>query len=206
MLKKIGLGVAAIIAGILLFAATKPATFSVERGAVIKAPPATVHAMLNDFHAWGAWSPWEKLDPAMKRTYGGAASGVGATYAWEGNKEVGSGRMEITASAPASSVTLTLDFLSPFEAHNVTEFTLTPAADSTRVRWRMSGPNTYMSKLMSVFTSMDAMVGPDFEKGLATMKGVAEKSAAEAAASAPPPAPAAAPGATATSAKAAVRK
>lgn len=181
MLKKIGIAVIVIIVAICGLAATKPDTFSVERGTTIAAPPATVHALINDFHEWSRWSPWEKLDPAMKRTYGGPASGVGATYGWEGNGDVGAGRMEVTASVPASSVTLKLDFLKPFEAHNVIEFTLTPAGDSTKVLWRMHGPNNFLNKLISVFVSMDKMVGPDFEKGLVDLKAAAEKAV-------PPPA------------------
>ncbi|GAC1513882.1 MAG: K(+)-transporting ATPase subunit F [Gemmatimonadaceae bacterium] len=174
MVIRIVIAIVAILVGILGFAATKPDTFRVERATLIKAPPDKLFALINDFHNWNRWSPWEKLDPAMTRTYGGLPAGKGATYAWEGNSKVGKGHMEITGSAPPSSVTIQLDFLKPFEAHNITLFTLTPTGDSTSVSWAMSGPNLYMGKVMSVFVSMDSMIGRDFETGLANIKAVAE--------------------------------
>ncbi len=175
MLKTIALVVAVLIAGVLIFAATKPDTFSVQRSATIKAPPEKVFAVLNDFHRWTEWSPWEKLDPAMKRTLGGANAGKGATYAWEGNSKAGAGRMEIIESAPSSKVGIQLDFIKPFEGHNLAEFTLVPQGDGTQVNWVMHGPAPFVSKLMQVFISMDAMIGKDFEEGLANLKAVAEK-------------------------------
>lgn len=175
MLAKIGLGLLAVVAAILLFAMTKPDSFEVERSARIAAAPEAIFPYLDDFHRWGEWSPWEKMDPGMTRTFSGAASGVGAVYAWQGNKQVGEGRMEILESVAPSKVVLALDFLAPFEAHNTTEFTLTPGADSTTVIWRMSGPNTFLGKVMSIFVSMDKMVGPDFEAGLANLKAAAER-------------------------------
>ena len=175
MLKTIALVVAVLIAGVLIFAATKPDTFSVQRSATIKAPPEKVFAVLNDFHRWTEWSPWEKLDPAMKRTLGGANAGKGATYAWEGNSKAGAGRMEIIESAPSSKVGIQLDFIKPFEGHNLAEFTLVPQGDGTQVNWVMHGPAPFISKLMQVFISMDAMIGKDFEEGLANLKAVAEK-------------------------------
>ena len=175
MLKTIGIIVAVLIAGILLFAATKPDTFRVQRSAAIKAPPEKVFALINDFKAWSAWSPWEKKDPAMKRTLGAVTVGKGAHYAWEGNKDVGQGSMEITESAPSSRIALKLDFLKPFEAHNTVEFTLTAQGDTTTVVWAMDGPANFMSKLIQVFVSMDSMVGKDFESGLANPKAAAEK-------------------------------
>ena len=175
MLKKIALAVLAIIVVILGLAAMKPDTFSVKRTVSIKAPPEKVAAMITDFHQWSSWSPWEHLDPAMKRTFTGASSGKGAIYEWEGNKEVGKGRMEIMdASTPAKTV-IKLDFLQPFESHNTTEFTLVPQGDMTDVSWDMTGPMPFISKIMTVFASMDSMIGKDFEKGLANMKAVAEK-------------------------------
>ena len=175
MLQTIALIVVVLIAGVLIFATTKPATFSVQRSATIKAPPEKIFAMLNDFHRWTEWSPWEKLDPLMRRTLGGAASGKGATYAWEGNGKAGAGRMEITESVPASKVGIQLDFIKPFEGHNIAEFTLTPQGDATQVNWRMHGPAPFISKLMQVFVSMDKMIGKDFEEGLANLKAVAER-------------------------------
>ena len=175
MLKIIALVVVAAIAGVLIFAATKPDTFRVQRAAGIKAPPEKIFALNNDFKAWTAWSPWEKKDPAMKRTWGATTSGKGAMYAWDGNKDVGQGSMEITESSPASKVTLKLDFVKPFEGHNMVEFTLEPKGDVTNVTWTMQGPSPFIGKIMQVFVSMDSMVGKDFESGLANLKAAAEK-------------------------------
>jgi uncharacterized protein YndB with AHSA1/START domain len=163
------------IAIVLILAATKPDTFRVRRAATVNAPPDKIFPLINDFHQWANWSPWEGKDPAMKRSYSGPASGRGTVYAWEGNKNVGSGRMEITdASAPAKIV-IKLDFLKPFEAHNTAEFTMLPQGDATNVTWEMYGPAPFMSKVMQVFMNMDNMVGKDFEIGLANMKRLTEK-------------------------------
>jgi uncharacterized protein YndB with AHSA1/START domain len=174
MLKIIAIIVTVLIAGVLIFAATKPDTFRVQRATSIKAPPEKVFALINDFNRWGAWSPWEKKDPAMKRTFGATTSGKGATYAWEGNKDVGQGSMEIAESIPASKVALKLDFLKPFEAHNMVEFTLDSRGDTTNVTWVMQGPTPYFAKIIHVFINMDSMVGKDFEAGLANLKSAAE--------------------------------
>jgi hypothetical protein len=179
MLKKIVIGIVAVIAIVLIFATTKPATFHVERSTSINAPVDVVHAYLIDFHKWGAWSPWEKYDPSMKRTYDGPSSGTGAIYTWDGNSEVGKGRMEITAVTP-TKVDLNLDFNSPMEAHNKVAFTLQSQGGTTQVLWTMDGDNNFLSKVMQVFVSMDSMVGKDFESGLADLKSAAEKAAAEA--------------------------
>jgi K+-transporting ATPase KdpF subunit len=170
----IGGALAVLVAAVLVYATTRPDTFRVQRAASIKAPPEKIAAVLGDFRGWQAWSPWEKMDPAMKRNYGGAEKGKGATYAWEGNSKVGQGRMEIT-DATASRVALDLDFLKPFEAHNKVVFTLVPQGDATEVDWAMQGPMPYISKVISVFCDMDSMVGKDFEAGLANLKTVAEK-------------------------------
>jgi uncharacterized protein YndB with AHSA1/START domain len=164
-----------LIAAILIYAATKPDTFTVQRQTSIKAPPEKIFALINDLRGWGAWSPYEKKDPAMKRTYGGAASGKGAVYAWEGNKNVGKGRMEITDTSPPSKIVIKLDFISPFEGHNIAEFTMQPRGDATTVTWAMYGPSPYMAKLMGTFMNMDRMIGTDFEVGLANMKAIAER-------------------------------
>ena len=179
MLKKIALGIAALLAALFIFAATKPDTFSVARSIVINAPPEMIQAHLTDFHKWQAWSPWEKLDPAMKRTYSGPDTGKGATYTWEGNSAVGQGRMEITDVTP-NTVAIQLDFMAPMEASNQVAFALTPQGDSTNVHWIMSGANNYLAKFMQVFMSMDSMIGKDFESGLADLKVAAEHSAAQA--------------------------
>lgn len=175
MIKKLAIAVVVLILALLVFAATRPDSFRIERSAVIKAPAEKVFAQINDFHAWTAWSPWERIDPALKRTYSGAPAGKGAAYAWEGNSEVGRGRMEITESTPASKIVIRLDFEKPFEAHNVAEFTLAAAEGGTRVTWVMHGPNPFSAKLIQVFMSMDAMVGKQFEDGLANLKAVAGK-------------------------------
>ena len=174
MFKIIGLIIVLLVAGVLIYATTKLDSFRIERSTTIKAPPEKISAYLSDFKQWAAWSPWEGKDPAMKRTFSGAASGKGAIYGWEGNKNVGTGRMEILDVQP-QKVTIKLDFISPFEAHNTTEYSLAPLGDSTKVTWAMFGPSNYMSKVMSVFMSMDKMVGPDFEAGLAKLKTAAEK-------------------------------
>ncbi len=175
MLKIIGIIAAVLIAGVLVLAAMKPDTFRVERSASIKAPPEKVFPLINDFKQWGAWSPWEKKDLAMKRSFGPVTSGKGARYAWDGNKDVGQGSMEIAESVPPSTVVIKLDFVKPFEAHNTVEFTLVPRGDATDVRWAMQGPTPYFAKIIHVFIDMDKMVGGDFEAGLAAMKAAAEK-------------------------------
>jgi uncharacterized protein YndB with AHSA1/START domain len=162
------------VAVVLVLAANKPDVFQVERATSIKAPPEKIFALINDFHKWGAWSPYEKKDPAMKRTYRGAESGKGAVYAWEGDKNVGQGLMEIADSTPPSKIVLKLDFVKPFEAHNIVEFTLDPKGDTTEVRWVMRGPTPYLAKVVHLFFDMDSMVGGDFEAGLANLKTLAE--------------------------------
>jgi hypothetical protein len=175
MLKKIAIVVVVALAAVLAVAATKPDTFRVERSVSIKAPPEKIFPLLDDFHNWTAWSPWEKKDPLMKRSHSGAPRGKGAAYAWEGNNAVGSGRMEIAESSPPSKVTVDLYFLKPVEAHNVADFTLKPEGGTTNVTWAMHGHSPFLSKVMQVFLSMDRMVGQDFEAGLANLKAAAEK-------------------------------
>jgi len=175
MLKKIGIALVVIVVAILGFAATRPDTFRVQRSATVKAPPEKIFPLIDDFRRWTAWSPWEKVDPAMKRSYDGAPSGKGAAYAWDGNGDVGAGRMEIVESTPSSRIAIKLDFVRPLEGHNVAEFTLQPVADGTTVTWAMYGPAPFLSKLMQVFFSMDAMIGGAFETGLADLKTIAEK-------------------------------
>ena len=174
MFKKIGGVVVALLALLLLFAATRPDSFSVERRVVVQAPPEKIQPLIADFHRWADWSPWEKLDPAMQRTFSGAPAQAGAIYSWQGNKDVGSGRMEVKTAAP-DKVRIQLDFIEPFEGHNTTDFLLTPRDGGTEVRWVMFGPSPFVTKLMGVFVSMDTMIGKDFEKGLAQLKVVAEK-------------------------------
>jgi len=175
MLKIVALVVVVLIAGVLIAAATKPDTFRVQRATSIKAPPEKIFALINDFHSWGSWSPYERLDPTMKRTYTGRANGKGSVYEWEGNRNVGKGRVEITDTTPPSNVTIKLDMVKPFEAHNIVEFTLEAKGNSTNAKWAMDGQNSYMAKVMSLLFSMDSMVGGQFEEGLANLKTVAEK-------------------------------
>ncbi|HEU4556231.1 MAG TPA: SRPBCC family protein [Longimicrobium sp.] len=174
MLLTIAVVLLVAVAALLAFAATRPDTFTVQRSATIAAPAEAIFPQLDDLHRWSAWSPWEKLDPEMKRTFSGAASGPGAVYAWEGNKKVGQGRMEILESDPPRHLRIQLDFLKPFEAHNITGFTLEPAGGGTRVNWMMEGRNNFVGKLMCVFINMARMVGADFERGLANLKAIAE--------------------------------
>jgi uncharacterized protein YndB with AHSA1/START domain len=175
MLKTIAIVAVLLVGAVLVFAATRPDAFRVQRATTIKAPPERVFAFINDFHRWDAWSPWEKKDPAMKRTLGASATGKGAVYAWDGNKDVGQGRMEITESSPPSKVAIRLDFVKPFEAHNLVEFRLVPTGDATDVTWSMQGRVPYVAKLVGMFCDIDGMVGKDFEAGLASLKSAAEK-------------------------------
>ena len=177
------LEIIAIIFGVLLvlilallgYAATKPDTFRVQRATTIKAPPEKIFALINDFHHWSRWSPWEKLDPAMKKTYSGTAAGKGAIYEWEGNKKAGQGRMEIMESTPSSKVLIKLDFLRPMRASNVTEITTASQADGMHVNWVMTGQSPFMFKVMTIFMNMDKLIGKDFEEGLSNLKALTEK-------------------------------
>ncbi|MDQ8036798.1 MAG: SRPBCC family protein [Pedobacter sp.] len=173
MLKKIAIGFAVLVAAILLFAATRPDTFRVERKTVIAASPERIQAEISNFQRWKVWSPYEKKDPAMKRSYSGPESGVGAKYAWEGDSNVGSGSMEVISATP-QEVRIKLDFLVPFEAHNTAIFTLAPQSNGTEVTWAMEGPVPYFAKIIHLFFNMDKMVGTDFEAGLADLKIVTE--------------------------------
>lgn len=175
MLTTIAIVVVLLILVVLIVAATQPDVFRVERAISITAPPDQVFALINDFRRWDAWSPWDKKDPAMKRTYGATASGKGANYAWEGNKDIGKGSMEITDSVPPSRIQIKLEFLQPFEAHNIVSFTLEARGSATQVTWAMEGPVPYFAKIIHMFCNTDRMVGKDFEAGLASLKAVAEK-------------------------------
>lgn len=163
------------VVAVLIYAATKPDTFRVQRSASIKAPPDKIFPLINDYHQWTAWSPYENKDPQMKRTYGGATSGKGATYAWEGNGNVGAGNMTIADTASPSKVMIKLNMVKPLSASNDVAFTLVPQGDSTTVTWDMQGQVPYFAKIIHMFLDMDKMVGGDFEVGLANLKTVAEK-------------------------------
>lgn len=196
MAKKILIAFAAVLVVLVAYIATRPDTYRVERSTKIAAPPDVVFGLVNDFHRWDSWSPWGKLDPAMKKTFGGAPSGVGATYAWAGDKKVGEGNMRITESRPPEKIGIRLEFTKPWAAVNPVEFTFKPDGAGTRVSWAMSGTNNFMLKAMSVLGDMDAMIGKDFDKGLLALKAESEKvaqanaaSSAAAAATPPPTAP-----------------
>jgi hypothetical protein len=175
MLKTIGIIVAVAIVAVLVMAGFQPDRFRVQRATRIDAPPEKIFALVNDFHRWGSWSPYEKLDPGIKRSFSGADSGVGAVYEWAGSSKAGQGRMEITEAPAPSRVAIKLDFLKPFEAHNVATFTLEPQGGATNVTWAMDGPTPYMAKVIHLFFDMDRMVGRDFETGLSNLKAVAER-------------------------------
>jgi uncharacterized protein YndB with AHSA1/START domain len=160
---------------VLILAATKPDIFRVQRAAAMQAPPEKIFPLINDFHQWGTWSPWEDRDPAMKRTFSGTESGKGAVYAWDGNKNVGAGRMEILDAVLPSKIVIKLDFIKPFEGHNTAEFTMLPQGGATDVTWTMYGPAPFMHKVMQVFMNIDRMIGKDFEAGLANLKKLTEK-------------------------------
>jgi uncharacterized protein YndB with AHSA1/START domain len=166
--------VAIFIVAILVYAATKPDTFHVERSINIKAPPEKIFPLINDLHAWNDWTPYNK-DPAMKKTFSGAEQGVGASYAWEGNKEVGKGDITITASTPTSKIVFDLHMIVPFEAHNVATFSFAGTGNTTTVTWSLDGASPLISKIMGMFFDMDKMIGKDFEVGLTKLKIVAEK-------------------------------
>ena len=175
MLKIIGLITVALIVALLIYAATRPDTFRLQRSITINAPPDRVFPFLNDFHQWPLWSPWERMDPNMRKTHSGSTQSRGAVYEWDGNKNVGTGRLEIVESVPPSTVKIKLDFFKPFEAHNTTEFTLDGRDGSTNVTWAMHGPQPYMMKVMSIIMNSDKMVGGQFETGLGNLTALAEK-------------------------------
>ena len=174
MLRKILVGVAVVLVVLVLAIASRPATFHVERSGVVPAPPDVTFAQVNDFHAWEAWSPWAKLDPQMKTVYAGPSAGIGAVYFWSGNDKAGEGRMTLEKSESPKTIGIKLEFLKPFVSTNQTTFTFAPAPEGTKVTWSMDGANNFMSKAMSLVMDMDKMVGPDFEKGLASIGVVAK--------------------------------
>ena len=176
MLKWSLAAIAAVVVIFLIVVALQPADFKVERSATLRAPAPAAFAQVNDFGNWQAWSPWEKVDPALKRQYEGPKAGTGAVYAWQGNHEVGEGRMTIMESRPGELVRIKLEFFKPFAATNTAEFSFKPAgADTTAVTWSMAGQNTFLSKAICLFVDMDRMVGGMFDQGLSQMKTVLER-------------------------------
>jgi uncharacterized protein YndB with AHSA1/START domain len=178
MIKKLILGLLAVIVigviALVVVISTQPSQFKVTRSSTFDAPPETVFAQVNDFHNWAAWSPWEKLDPNMKRTITGPPSGKGATYAWTGNDQVGEGKMTITESKPNDSIKIDLEFIKPFAQKSITDFTLKPEGGKTTMTWTMAGDNNFISKAFCMVMDMDKMIGADFEKGLNQLKPIVE--------------------------------
>jgi uncharacterized protein YndB with AHSA1/START domain len=174
MAKKIGIGVVLALALLVIFIATRPAHFRIQRSALINAPSAVVFPLIDDFHNWPKWSPWEKLDPNMKKTFSGAPAGSGASYAWVGNDKAGEGRMTITDSKPSELVSMKLEFIKPFAATNQATFALTPSGTGTQIVWSMEGDNGFVSKAFCLVMDMDKLVGKDFEEGLANLNKLAQ--------------------------------
>jgi hypothetical protein len=177
MARKILIAALVAVAALAAFVATREERFRIERSAELQAPPEVVFALIDDFHQWGRWSPWEKVDPAMQRSFEGPSSGVGASYAWRGNRDIGAGRMTILESRPGELVAIRLEFLEPFAATNEARFELVPSDGGTRVRWSMEGRNGFVGKAISLLMDMDAMVGPQFEQGLADLERAARAEA-----------------------------
>lgn len=180
MLKRIAIVIAVIIfipiATVLVIAATKPDTFRVERAARINAVPEQVFPLISDLRKFSSWSPYETKDPDMQRTFTGAESGQGAAYEWNGDENIGQGRLEIMDASPPSEIMMDLEFVRPFEVQNIVEFKIEPQGDASHVTWAMHGPMPFVSKVMSVFVDMDQLIGSDFETGLANLKALAERS------------------------------
>jgi uncharacterized protein YndB with AHSA1/START domain len=177
MLKKLAIVLVVVVLAFLAYVATRPADFQVSRSRTVQAPPEVVHAYVNDFSKWPAWSPWEKLDPAMKREVSDPPAGPGASYHWVGNDDVGEGGMTITESQPPSKVVIRLEFLKPWTATSTTQFDFARSGGGTNVTWTMRGHNNFMAKAFSAFMDIDAMVGKDFEKGLENLDAATKQAA-----------------------------
>jgi hypothetical protein len=176
MLLKLLLIAAVVLALLIVFIATRPAAFHVTRSKSIAAPPAAVFPHVNNFHKWTAWSPWEKIDPALQRTYSGAEAGVGAVYAWKGNSQVGQGSMTILESRPNELIKFRLDFVKPFAGTNYADFTFTPTGSGTEVTWTMTGSLNFITKGIGLVMSMDKMIGGPFDEGLNNLRAITEAS------------------------------
>jgi uncharacterized protein YndB with AHSA1/START domain len=175
MIKTVLIVLAVLLAAFLGLAATRPDSFAVQRSVVVKAPPDKLYPLISDLHAFNRWNPYLKKDPQIQNSYDGPASGPGARYSWQGNKEVGKGSMTVATLQPPNRVLIDLQFMEPFESRSQAEFTLQPGADGTRVTWAMTGPAPYITKVMGLVFDMDKMIGRDFEDGLAQLKTLAEK-------------------------------
>jgi uncharacterized protein YndB with AHSA1/START domain len=177
MLTYILVGVAVLVAILVIVVSMRPSEFCIERSGIIKAPPSKVFPHVNDFHLWQEWSPWAKRDPNCEIAYDGPDTGEGAKFWWNGNKEVGEGRMTIIESTPDKIVAIRLEFIKPFKAINTAEFTFKPVGDGTEVNWAMTGKNNFMGKAFHMMVDCDKMIGKDFEQGLANLRAIAESSA-----------------------------
>lgn len=175
MIKTAGIVLGVVVLAVLGYAATRPDMFAVERSITINARPEKIYPFIDDFHNWGVWSPFERMDPSMQRTLSGAAAGRGAVYAWQGSADAGAGRMEIVEAKPPRKIAIQLDFTKPFASHNTVDFTLERSGDTTNVTWAMHGTNSYVGKVVSLFMNMDHVVGGQFEMGLAALKTAAEQ-------------------------------
>lgn len=175
MIKTIALLLVLAIGALLLYAASRPKVMAVQRSALIQAPAEKIHPLINDLHRFNTWNPYEKKDPAIKGSYRGPASGPGAGYDFEGNKDVGKGSIQITGAVVPASVTMELHMIEPMEGRNTIAFTLAPRGEATEVTWAMHGPSPFIARLAGVFFDMDRMIGRDFEAGLANLKSVAEQ-------------------------------
>ena len=171
---RIVLVLVAIVTVLAVVVASRPSQFRIERTTVIAAPPSAVFAQVNDFHRWGGWNPWAKLDPEMTQTFDGAPAGVGAVYTWAGNRNVGEGRMTITESRPNELIRVRLDFLKPLPNTSTAEFTFRPQGNQTAVTWSMTGTNNFMAKAIHLVINMERMIGGQFDRGLADMKSAVE--------------------------------
>jgi len=178
MLKKVLITLVALVAILIVVIAIQPAEYEVKRSATVEASPDVVYALVSDFRRWRDWSPWDEYDPDMKRTYSGAESGKGAIYEWQGNDEVGKGRMSITAATPGKHVATDLHFIEPFDSRSTGAFDLAADGSGTKVTWSMKGNNNFMGKAFSLLVNMDEMVGKDFERGLVKMGKAAKAEAA----------------------------
>jgi hypothetical protein len=175
MLNIILIALAAIVVALVVVVSLQPSQFRVVRNTTISGPAPAVFAQVNDFHKWEAWNPWGKIDPAMKQAYEGAPAGTGAVYSWIGNREVGEGRMRIIESRPSDLIRINLEFFKPFAGNSIAEFTFKPEGNQTAVTWSMTGTNNFTAKAIHLFMNMDKMIGGQFEKGLAAMKSIVEK-------------------------------
>jgi hypothetical protein len=170
-------GFFAVVAVFLTYVALKPSTFHVERRMTINAPAAMVFQQINNFHNWNGWSPWAKMDPNAKNQFSGAEAGTGASFSWQGNKNVGEGKMTIIGSNAPTLVRIQLDFLKPFPGTSVAEFNIIPQGSQSTVTWKMDGNHSFIPKIFATFCNMDKMIGENFESGLASIKGITESSA-----------------------------